>query len=291
MSRTAPASIAPWRARSGQTYLSDRELLEALADRSPLTPKQLAESRRRENVLRLQCEYLADVGFVRTVTRDLYEITDEGRQFLSGASSVPVEAGYVRFEDVLDLPSRRITEFDSLDPTVVKIINREFFDDASNDYGWVREDPELTRSRIMNVKGWQLNRLMEEFPRFVSLPRQCAHWMRAIVGLHFFPDANHRTGMATLYALLDANGVAPREGTWPGDDIETAVLYSKLLRSVVTSVTFDTLWLRDELFLHWEQYFRGVFYGSDDCRPDLTTDYLRDVLEFAREKQRPDPVS
>ncbi|GAB3686501.1 hypothetical protein GCM10028857_18650 [Salinarchaeum chitinilyticum] len=277
--------IVPWRTRSGQMYISDQELLESLSTISPQTPKQMAEGRRRENVIRLQCRYLQDIGLVQAVARDLFEITEDGRQFVAESSELPTGSGYVLFEESLELPAGRITDFESLDPTVVKIINREFLEDSSNDYGWVREDRDLTESRIMNVKGYQLNRVMREFPRFVSLPRQCAHWMRAIVGLHFFPDANHRTGMATLYALLDANGVAPDNGSWPGSEIDKAVLYSKILRGLVTPVRFDTLWLCDELYQHWEQYFRRLFYDTDSYRPELSTDYLREVLDYAREKQ------
>lgn len=280
-------SIAPWRSLSGQMYVTDRELLAAIAGNAPRTPKELAEGRRRENVLRLQCEYLSQLGLLRPVARDLYDVTGAGHEFLSGSLDLLTDDGYVLLEEELDLPARRITDFESLDPTVVKILNRdEFFDDASHDYGWVQGDPRLTESRIMNVKGWQLSRVIEEFPRFVSLPRQCAHWMRAFVGLHFFPDANHRTGTATLYALLKANDVAPPEGAWPGEDIDEAVLYSKLLRGLVTSVTFDKLWLCDELYLHWEQYFRRLFHDSDDTRPALKTEHLRDVLNYAREKRR-----
>lgn len=285
MGAAGGGAIVPWRTRSGQMYISDQELLESLSTSSPQTPKQIAEGRRRENVLRLQCNYLQEVGLVRAVTRDLYTLTDDGHQFVDGSSDLPTDSGYVLFEELLDLPDGRITDFGSLDPTVVKIINRDLLEDPSNDYGLVRRDRDLTESRIMNVKGYQLNRLMREFPRFVSLPRQCAHWMRAIVGLHFFPDANHRTGMATLYALLDANGVAPTNGPWPGSEIEKAVLYSKIHRGLVTPVRFDTLWLCDELYQHWEQYFRRLFYDTDSCRPELSADYLRDVLDYAREKQ------
>lgn len=276
--------LAPWRKQSGQMYLSDRQVLERL-DGFPRQPEELAESHRRENVIRLQCHYLVDIGLLRRVATDAYEITSLGRGFLDGTLSLASENGHIQLEQVMDLPSQCITDFSTHDPTLLKTINTDFFNDSTNDYGWVRQDRELTRQRIWNVKGWQLERVMEEFPRTDPLPQQCAHWMRAIVGLHFFPDANHRTGMATLYGLLDTNNVAKLAEDWPGSRIDRAVLYSKLIRSLITSVTFDKLWLRDELYCHWERYFRDLFYGQSDHQAQPTNKELREVLEYARSKR------
>lgn len=74
--------------------------------------------------------------------------------------------------------------------------------------------------------------------------------MCAIVGVRPFPDANHRTGMATLRALLAKNGFEDRTKGWPGATIGRSVTKSKLLRALHTDVTLDRLWLRDELYVH-----------------------------------------
>lgn len=286
MSDNGREQLAPWRKRSGQMYLTDSEVLDLLDDGAPRTPADLAESRRRENVLRLQCRYLTDAGLLQTVAADTFEITGDGVDFLAGSLTLPCTDGYLHLDQVLEMSSHRLTNFESLDPTDVKIVNDEFFSNEENDYGWVREDRFRTERRIWNVKGWQLNRLMEEFPRTEPLAQQCAHWMRAIVGLHFFPDANYRTGMATLYGLLSGNDLRDQIDEWPGSTIDRAVLYSKLIRGLVTTVTFDTLWLRDELYRHWERYFRDLLYGYEERRSQPTNDHLRDVLKYTREKRR-----
>lgn len=277
--------LAPWRCRSGQMYLTDREILTEFENGSVRKPVQLAEGRRRENVIRLQCHYLSDIGLLRTVGRDSFEITTFGSDYLDGSVLLPTEDGYILLEETMEIPSRSLTDFTSLDPTLIKIINDDFFVDSSNDYGWVRGDRKLTEQRIWNVKGWQLDRIMEEFPRTDPLPQQCAHWIRTIVGIHFFPDANHRTGMATLYGLLDANDVAQYFDEWPGSGIDRAVLYSKLIRSLVTTVTFDKLWLRDELYCHWERYFSDLLSGETNHRSQPTNDDLREVLRYVRDKR------
>lgn len=277
--------LAPWQERSGQMYLSDHELLDELRRLTRATPKDLAESRRRENVIRLQCWYLLKGGFVQPVAHDTFQLGEQGYEYLNDSSSYPSVDGFLELDTLLDLPDWRFTDLSAVDPTMMKKLNDEdFFQDRENDYGWVNEDPELTQRRIWNVKGWQLNRLMREFPRTEPLPEQCAHWMRAIVGLHFFPDANHRTGMATLYGLLSANGLAPPNEEWPGEEIDRAVVQSKLIRELHVTPTFDTLWLRDELYVHWHRYFRDLLCeGKNPTSNEPPTDYLRQVLEYARE--------
>lgn len=277
--------LAPWQERSGQMYLSDHELLTELRELTRGTPKDLAESRRRENVIRLQCRYLLKGGFVQQVAHDTFQLSGQGLEYLDDSNPYPSADGFLEIDSLLDLPEWRFTDLSAVDPTIMKKLNDEdFFQDPENDYRWVNENPELTRRRIWNVKGWQLNRLMREFPRIEPLPQQCAHWMRAIVGLHFFPDANHRTGMATLYGLLNANGLAPPNEEWPGEEIDRAVVQSKLIRGLHVTPTFDTLWLRDELFVHWHRYFRGLLCGGKSpTSNEPPTDYLREVLEYARE--------
>ena len=286
MNRNHPEPLIPWRHEDGQMYINDVELLEKVSHADRLSVKAIGESRMRENTIRLQCRYLTKLRLLRQVAHDIYRITSKGERFLDGNVTYPLSNGYVKIEEVIDVPEWRISHFDRIDPSVIKTINEEFFldPDPSNEYGWTRGDPGLTKRRIWNVKGWQLNRLMKEFPRLEPLPQQCAHWMRAMVGLHFFPDANHRTGMASLYGILKQNGVAPPHEKWPGPDIGKRVTQSKLLRSLHSLVRFDSLWVRDELYHHWHRHFRELLC-TDETPPEweISPEYLRKVLVYARE--------
>lgn len=233
----------------------------------------------------MQCRYLTRIGYAEKISDDTFGLAADGERHLEGESKYSTTDGWLDWDSLLELPDWRLREFDALDPTVIKVINSEFFDDSEYDYGLIRQVRDLTRSRIWNVKEWKLNRLLEEFPRAESLTQQCAHWMRAIVGVHFFPDANHRTGMATLYGLLDSNNVAPPTEEWPGENIDRAVLRSKLLRSLHSDVTFRSLWVRDELYYHWHRYFRDLLRDVDGCRPPARSiETLSSVLDHTREQ-------
>jgi hypothetical protein len=82
-----------------------------------------------------------------------------------------------------------------------------------------------------------------------------------------FPHANHRT----------ANHVADILAGKQGHDlfsliqqdsagIKRAVETSKILRGLCSNVrnSVDYLWMKDELFYHWNRYFRDLLY---DLRP------------------------
>lgn len=269
-------------------YLSDIEILDRLESKAHATPFDLASNRYRENVIRLQCRDLVRVGVVSRITHDTFTITDAGRDYLAGTKRYPTTDGLF---DVAHLPGCtypsqdwRLTDFSILDPDTIKQINYEEFKNASTDeHGWVDNSPDMTRRRIWNVKRCQLNRIIREFPTNEPLPQQCAHWMRAFAGLHFFPDGNHRTGMNTLQILVeecDFPGSLPIAG-----NVERFVLQSKLLRHLTADIRFNTLWKRDEHYRLWHQYFRSLLCDVDDRRlPDPSTDHLRQVLNYAREQ-------
>ncbi|MFQ3318453.1 MAG: prophage maintenance system killer protein [Natronomonas sp.] len=99
---------------------------------------------------------------------------------------------------------------------------------------------------------------MNEFPFSEPLPNQCAHWLRAIVGLHFFPDANHRTAMTTLNTIFSLNDI--ERISWRNKRYRTAIFKSKLIRRFVVDVRFDNLWYEDELFQNWHRYFTEILY-------------------------------
>lgn len=269
-------------------YLSDAEILTRLRVQRRASPFDLAEGRHRENVIRLQCRDLVRVGVLRRATHDIFELTTAGQEYLAGTRQYPTEEGMFEVNELVghELPGRdwRLTDFSILDAATIKQINYDEFESASGDeYGWVNDSPSATRRRIRNVKGFQLHRLIREFPTNEPLPQQCAHWMRAFSGLHFFPDANHRTGMNTLQILVEESS-CPLSLPIAGN-IDRYVLQSKLLRHLTVDIRFNTLWKRDEHYQLWHTYFRNLLCGVGDRRPpDLSTGHLRQVLNYAREQ-------
>jgi prophage maintenance system killer protein len=266
---------------TAQNYVDAEAILHWIHESDEASPKDIAESRRRENVIRVQCRRLREAGLVTEVGYETYALTEDGARFLERSSEVEISSVAAR-QSTLDR-NWRIRDFDELDPDVFKRLNEEeFFDDPENDYGLIENDREITRRRIQNVKDYRIDRVMREFPRSEPVPQQCAHWMRAIVGLHFFPDANHRTAMGTLSFLLDINGVPYSE--WPGSDIERAVLKSKLIRLLFVDVRFDNLWEKDELYTHWHRYFRGLLCDvTNTLNRDYSVSELKEVLRHVRE--------
>lgn len=139
----------------------------------------------------------------------------------------------------------------------------------------------------MNVKGTRLYRIFRAFPRDVPVAAQCAHWMRAFAGLHFFPDANHRTGMALLQGLLKLNGVD--DTGLPGRRIDRAVIRSKSIRILqLDRLTLRDLWKTDELYYHWYRYFRNVFCSTRNSYNDeCPIKRIEEAVKTARKTARP----
>lgn len=250
------------------------------------TPQRLAEGRFRENVLRLQCRDLCRVGVATRCTHDTFEVTADGGRVLRGIEQYPIRDGLFDVErmDSVERPDEewRITDFSILDAETVKQINLGIFEDAGDDeYGWVKGNPSLTERRIRNVKEFRIDRVMREFPTNEPLPQQCAHWMRAFAGLHFFPDANHRTGMNTLQILVEESDYP--ESLPISEDIERFVLQSKLTRHLNSKIQFNTLWKRDAHYALWHQYFRNLLCDVPDRHPITpSNDHLRQTLHYAR---------
>lgn len=263
-----------------QAYIDAVDLLKLVSERGSATPKDASEARRRENIIRLQFRRLEGYGLLRKVGHEVYELTEQGEAFLEEDN----------LQDVIsqENPSRnlsedRIIDFNGLTPDTITEFNvEEFFEAPDHDYGLVSNDRDLTHRRIRNVKNSRLNRVMKEFPLDEPVAEQCAHWVRAIVGIHFFPDANHRTAMATLSFLLDVNDIEYLE--WPGSEIERAVLKSKIIRTLLVDVRFDNLWEKDELFVHWHRHFQNLLYDVD-CSIDrtYTIEELKTLLDNARD--------
>lgn len=260
----------------GQPYLSKPELLSLILNQGIVTPRDLAASRRRENVIRSQLRELCDEGWLVEFSQGLFHVSESGYQFLIGSNT--------RWKEDISPTVERITDLSELDAETIKQFNMELYESPNQQYGLVDDSPAKTVRRIENVKESRLDRLLEEFPTNEHLCEQCAHWARAISGKHFFPDANHRTAMASLSALLDLNEIPI--SNWPGRDIERTVLKAKFARIFLVDVRFDTLWKRDELFQVWHRHFRNLLYDvSEEQYRDVSLGRLRRALNAAREER------
>ncbi|WP_255194091.1 Fic family protein [Natronobeatus ordinarius] len=115
---------------------------------------------------------------------------------------------------------------------------------------------EELRRRIWNVRNGDLQRVLDGFPTDEPLVEQCALWMHAVVGKHFFPDANHRTAIVLLRQLLRDNGIDP--GEWPIERTKEARRESHEVCREIPPVRLDALYERDELYGVWKRYFEEV---------------------------------
>jgi len=268
--------------------MSHRDILEWLSDREPAAPRDIAESRRRENVIRVQCQNLHECGLLDEVTHEVYVLTDQARDYVSGDILLPEENGDICVQK-LHPPSRaatvlgRITNLDVLDAETIITFNFDRYEDDT--YGLVQDSHVATKQRIGNVSESDLDRVIREFPTNEPLIQQCAHWVRALSGLHFFPDANHRTAIGSLRALLSLNDIETPE-EWPGQELDRTIIKAKFVRNFVVDVRFDTLWRKDELYQLWHRHFRNLFFDladtTDHARP---TKRLRRALDAARERR------
>lgn len=81
----------------------------------------------------------------------------------------------------------------------------------------------------------------------------CALELFAVVGKHFFPDANHRTAVAMLRTLLQENGIDYEP--WSIERLRRARRDSHMVRAEIAPVHLDTLWRRDRLYDVWFDFF------------------------------------
>jgi hypothetical protein len=233
-------------------FITYVDILESLDATRPLSPRDICESRYRENVVRVQCRMLVGCGLIESVTHELFSLSDRGVAFLDGDLELPIEDDDIDVEQIRQPllwsdSQERISDFSKMDAETIKQFNYRLYLDTNKEYRLVDQSHEKTKKRIWNVKDFELHRVMDEFPIYEPLVQQCSHWVRAICGKHFFPDANHRTAMASLNALLRRNGIqVPQQ--WPGREIGRTVLKSKFIRNFVVDIRFDTLWKRDELY-------------------------------------------
>lgn len=154
----------------------------------------------------------------------------------------------------------RITDLSALTPETIKWRNTQFLNDREREYDMgFQESRQELRSRIWNTRNHNLRRVVREFPRDEPLRPQCALWMHAMVGKEFFPDANHRTAVATLRKLLEENDIEYAD--WSPERLREArkrsheVRFELGRRDDITDVRMDTLYRRDELYTVWLRFF------------------------------------
>ena len=153
----------------------------------------------------------------------------------------------------------RIKDLSHIEPENFKFRNTEFLKDDDQPYETGMGDTESElRRQIWSVRNGDLRRVIEEFPRDEPIREQCALWMHAVVGKHFFPDANHRTAVALLRTLLRQNEIA--YNLWSIDRLKEARKESHTVRGEIEPVYLDTLWRRDRLYEVWLSFFEDQLF-------------------------------
>ena len=160
-------------------------------------------------------------------------------------------------------PCPRITDLSSIEPENFKYRNTKFLKDDDLHYDNPR-GLSFTEQReaIWRVRNGDLNQVLETFPTDRPLVEQCALWMHAVVGKHFFEDANHRTAIAMLRRLLVDNGI--EVDSWPTDRVMEARDESHKVRQEIPPIQLDTLYEEDELYDVWLRFFTDVL-GDEYC--------------------------
>lgn len=151
----------------------------------------------------------------------------------------------------------RIIDLSSLEPENFKFRNTEFLKMDQHHYDNPHDKTfRQQRKEIWQVRNGDIETVLEDFPRDRPLLEQCALWMHAVVGKHFFEDANHRTAMALLRKLLRENGIDISE--WSTDRVKEARDESHRVRKEIPSIHLDTLYEKDDLYHIWLRFFEDV---------------------------------
>lgn len=142
-------------------------------------------------------------------------------------------------------------------PHSIKSAHREFSKNDEHKYEYMSHLSRLDINRqIKAVSKSDLQKVIDRFPLDVELTAQCAHWVHALAGKHFFPDANHRTSIATLRQVTQDNDMAHLI-MWSQEDHKSAVKESKEIRKEI-DVNMGTLYKKDVLYSHWRSYFENI---------------------------------
>lgn len=150
------------------------------------------------------------------------------------------------------MPIRDLSFFDAED---IKQRNTVFLE-SDSPYDILEHQTRYSvRADIWRVRNGDLRKLFYRFPFNEDVLEQCALWMHAMTGKHFFPDANHRTGIMTLRKILRENNYRPTN--WPTLRTQAAIQRSKETRRSL-SVNLGNLYEKDPLYEIWELYFYDV---------------------------------
>lgn len=157
----------------------------------------------------------------------------------------------------IDPDKPRITDLSSIEAENFKFRNTEFLKSDQHHYDNPNDESFLEqRQDIWRVRNGDLRCVLDRLPTDRPLAEQCALWMHAVVGKHFFDDANHRTAIALLRKLLRDNGVDP--GEWSTERVEQARDESHEIRKEIPPIRLDTLYKKDKLYDVWYQFFTDV---------------------------------
>ncbi len=147
----------------------------------------------------------------------------------------------------------RITNLSALDAEDFKLRNTKFLR-GDTEYEQTGNDSFAhLRHQIWVTRNGDLRRVLSDFPMDWPLNEQCAGWMHAVVGKHFFPDANHRTAVALLRQLLAENDIEYEP--WSLDRLREAREESHSVRRETKTVRLDTLYRKDDLYEVWWRFF------------------------------------
>lgn len=158
--------------------------------------------------------------------------------------------------DGSDSTALRITDLSGIEAENFKQRNTIFLTSDAEYELFDHQTKQDARHKIWVTRNGDLQRVMRDFPTEAPVYEQCAGWVHAVAGRHFFPDANHRTAIATLRKILRDNGITP--GAWPPDITREVALRSHDVRREIDNVRLDTLYRHDRLFLVWVLYFKTV---------------------------------
>jgi len=202
------------------------------------------------------------MGYINQTSVDTYSLTSNGETILTDDDVF--DTGYIDLATRLKCDYEHVTDLgELLNAETLIAINKQFLEAKGVDY----ERTENTTHDIEAIRDARLERLTTEFPRFEPLTNQLAHVVRTFCGHHLFPDANHRTGTHIADILASKQGhdlfsLIQRDTA----GVTRAVEISKILRGLCSNVrnSVDYLWMKDELFYHWNRYFRDLLY---DVKP------------------------
>lgn len=280
----------PWVSKERPSHLTDSAILKSIAEENiPKTPFGIAGEKGRVSTTRVQCHYMNRLGYLTQTAIDTYDITSRGKTALEQDK---FEKGYLNIEKELNLDYDHVIDLgELLQADTIIAINKEFY---QRDVHY--ESKGITERDIESVRDARLERLTTEFPRFEPLTNQLAHAVRTFCGHHLFPDANHRTGTHIADRLAKEQGHdlfgLIREDM---EGIVRAVRISKILRGLCSSVrkSVNQLWIKDELFHHWNRYFRDLLYKvapkkrvhptTMECQYEclVSNEEVKYILEFA----------